>query len=141
MLKINEEKFIVLHAQGIGDHELAEKFNCALQTVSQYRKKLNLPKNDTQNLPWYFNEEISYIIQSYYNERFSDIKIVKQMRRNEGIEIKLSHIKHWRKIKKLQEANNQTLENMDIKGKDSLYCDTTFLESFIGKKLDKKECK
>lgn len=94
-----------------------------------------MPKNDTEKLPWYFKKEISDTIQYYYDKGFSDIKIVKQMRRNEEIEIRESNVIHWRKIKKLLEANNQTLENMDLKGEDSLFCDTEFLESFIGKKL------
>jgi hypothetical protein len=141
MLKINEEELIKLHSKGMGDKDLAEIFDCTVGTISKYRAIYNLPKNDTEKLPWYFEKVTSDIIQSYYIEGFNDITIVKRMRRYNDIKINLSHIKHWRKIKKLPEANNKKPENMDLKGEDSLYCDTNFLESYMGRKLDNKECK
>jgi hypothetical protein len=43
--KIDESEFLQLHASGYTDRQLAEHFDTAKRTVSEYRKQRNLPYN------------------------------------------------------------------------------------------------
>jgi len=113
-----------------------------MQKVYQLKKSQNIL--NVLNMLYIYQsahlqKEFSDLILSYYDKGYSDIKIVKRMHKD-GIDVSLSIIKHWRKINKLAEANKRIIEPHEVKGEESLFCNTEFLENYFKKPLSKKEC-
>jgi hypothetical protein len=72
----------------------------------------------------------------------NELKVIKAPRKSKRREPSISHKRKKTLEEKLAEIDNKENEvsEDDIKGKDSLFCDTEFLEQFLGRKLDRREC-
>lgn len=139
MAGISPYLLLKLHSKGMDDFQIAEHLNCTPGTIIRKRRLLGLPNITHNYQSAHLQKEFSDLILSYYDKGYSDIKIVKRMHKD-GIDVSLSIIKHWRKINKLPEANKKIIEPHEVKGEESLFCNTEFLESYFKKPLSKKEC-
>jgi hypothetical protein len=137
--KIDLDELLLLHSQGLTDKQIADSLKCSPVTIENKRNILRLPNNENSWINNYIPAETVDKIKSYYDKGWSDVKIVKRMHKD-GINIKLTSVKYWRRINKLPEGNKRILESTDVKGKDSIFCDGKFLESILNKPLRTEEC-
>ena len=117
-----------LYERGYKDEEIAEALHSTKKAICSWRVHNNLPNNKTKNIIPQTD------LDKYINERRVDRDLRKMLRAAPLLRENESEIPQ-------QKDNYQKSFALPLKDKDSLFCDTEFLEQLFGKQLKNDECK
>jgi hypothetical protein len=126
-----------LYRRGFNDSQIAQKIGVPVSTILSWRKQRGLTVHNVIKASKYDGilEEFGDQIAELYLNGYPDYAMSK------ALDIPQAAIERWRYRNKLPCASIGSHEDSaPLKGEDSLYCDTDFLEKFVGKKLNRKGC-
>jgi hypothetical protein len=125
-----------LYNKGYNDRQIAEEIGVPESTILSWRKQRGLTVKNIIKTSKYDRilAEFSDRISELYHSGKSDYMISKVL------EIPQTAVERWRYRNRLPCALIGAHENVPpLESEESLYCDTDFLEKFIGKKLNRKK--
>jgi uncharacterized protein YjcR len=124
-----------LYKRGFNDSQIAKKIGVPVSTILSWRKQRGLTVQNVVKTSKYDGilDEFSDRIEELYLDGYPDNAMSKTL------DIPQAAIERWRYRNKLPCASIGAKEHSTpLKSKDSLYCDTDFLEKLVGKKLNRK---
>lgn len=126
-----------LYRRGFNDSQIAQRIGVPVSTILSWRKQRGLTVQNvikTSKYDGILDEFGDHIAELYLNG-YPDQAMAK------ALNIPQAAIERWRYRNKLPCASIGAHEDSTpLKSEDSLYCDTDFLEKFVGKKLNRKGC-
>lgn len=126
-----------LYERGFNDSQIAKKIGVPVSTILSWRKQRGLTVQNVIKTSKYDGllDEFGDRIAELYLDGYPDNAMAK------ALNIPQAAIERWRYRNKLPCASIGAYEDSTpLKGEDSLYCDTDFLEKIVGKKLNRKGC-
>jgi hypothetical protein len=128
-----------LYEAGLNDRQIAEKLRVSHHHVVNHRREQNLPPKQKQH-PW--NAEV---FMELYVAGYSDVMIAREMKittgnvseRRRALWLK-ANPKYYRVGNMLRVVGEE--KDQPLRGHESLFCDTAFLENLIGRKLESEAC-
>lgn len=124
-----------LYKRGFNDSQIAQKIGVPVSTILSWRKQRGLTVQNVIKPSKYDGilDEFSDQIEELYLDGYPDNAMAK------ALDIPQAAIERWRYRNRLPCASiGAHKHSTPLKGEDSLYCDTDFLEKFVGKKLNRK---